>query len=409
MTLFATTSPIAPRTRCALANGARPKLLFLVTEDWYFWSHRLPVARAARDAGFEVIVATRIRNHGSRIAQEGFCVRPIDWRRRGDRAWHSVRAILALARLYRSEQPAILHHVALKPVLFGWAARALAFGWGASAPAVIDAIMGLGSGFSARSLGSRWRRPMLSLALRVAVGWSRSRVVVQNPEDAAVLSALGLEQSRIALIGGSGVDIRHFTPLPMPADDPVKVALVSRMLREKGVLDAIAAIRLLRARNFPIELVLAGPTDPDNPGSLSHRDLNLLTAEPGVSWIGAVDDVREVWRAAAIAILPSTYGEGVPKALLEAAACARPIVATDVPGCRAAVCTGENESGILVPPRDIDALADAIATLAADPLRRQKMAQNGRALIAAAFTEEIVAYKTLALYRDALAQRAAAA
>jgi glycosyltransferase involved in cell wall biosynthesis len=408
VTLFETISPAAPQTRSAPIKDGRPKLLFLVTEDWYFWSHRLPVARAARDAGFDVVVATRIQDHGRQIAQEGFALRPIDWRRRGDGIGRSARAIAALARLYRSEKPAILHHVALKPVLFGWAARELAFGRAAAGPAVIDAIMGLGSGFSADGFGSRLRRPVLGLALRVVVGRSRSRVVVQNPEDGAALAALGVARSRIALIRGSGVDIRHFAPLPMPTDDTVRVALVSRMLREKGVVDAVAAIRLLRARNLPVELVLAGPTDPDNPGSLSHRDLSSLAADPGVSWIGAVDDVREVWRHAAIAILPSTYGEGVPKSLLEAAACARPIVASDVPGCRAAVCTGESESGILVPPRDVDALAGAIATLVADPLRRQTMGQNGRALIAAGFAEEVVAQETLALYRDALAHSAAA-
>lgn len=408
MTLFETISPEAPQTTSAPLKSGRPKLLFVVTEDWYFWSHRLPVARAARDAGFDVVVATRIQNHGRQIAQEGFALRPIDWRRRGDGVTRSAPAIAALARLYRSERPAILHHVALKPVLFGWAARALAFGRAAPAPVVIDAIMGLGSGFSAGGLGSRLRRPLLSLALRVAVGRSQSRVVVQNPEDGAALAALGVGRSRITLIRGSGVDIRHFAPLPMPADHTVRVALVSRMLREKGVLDAVAATRLLRARNLSVELVLAGPIDPDNTGSLSRRDLSSLTAEPGVSWIGAVDDVREVWRRAAIAILPSTYGEGVPKALLEAAACARPIVASDVPGCREAVCIGENESGILVPPRDVDALADAIAELVGDPLRRQNMGQNGRALIAAGFAEKLVAQETLALYRDALAHRAAA-
>jgi glycosyltransferase involved in cell wall biosynthesis len=381
--------------------------MFLVTEDWYFWSHRLPVARAARDAGFEVIVAARIRDHGTRITAEGFLPRPIAWRRRGDGVAGALRAVAAIGRLYRAERPAILHHVALKPVLFGGAARILAFGGSAHAPAVIDAIMGLGSGFSSGGLGARLRRPALSLALRAIVGRGRSRVVVQNQEDAAALAALGLPQSRIALIGGSGVDIRHFAPLPMPAGDPLRVALVARMLRQKGVLDAVAAIRLLRTRNLPIELVLAGPTDPDNLGSLSRSTLTSLAAEPGVRWVGAVDDVREVWRHAAIAILPSTYGEGVPKTLLEAAACARPIVASDVPGCRAAVRIGQDASGILVPPRDIAALATAIATLAADPERREAMGRNGRRLIEADFAEEIVARETLALYRDALAGRAA--
>jgi glycosyltransferase involved in cell wall biosynthesis len=386
-------------------GSGRPKLLFLVTEDWYFCSHRLPVARAARDDGFAVVVATRVRSHGAKIADEGFSIRPLAWRRSGDGVVGAARAIAAIARLYRAERPDILHHVALKPVLFGGVARALAFCGGADTPAAIDSVMGLGSGFSASRMASRLRRPVLGLALRATAGHGGSRVIVQNPEDGTALAALGIDRQRIALIRGSGVDIRHFRPLPMPGGDKVTIALVSRMLKDKGVLDAVAAIRLLRACGRPVELVLAGPTDTDNPGSLSAQSLLALSAEPGVTWLGAADDVREVWRRAAIAVLPSTYGEGVPKALLEAAACARPIVASDVPGCREAVLAGKSESGILVPPGDVGALADAIAALAADPARCETMGRNGRALVEARFAEEIIARETLALYRAALAER----
>ncbi len=384
----------------------RPKLLFLVTEDWYFCSHRLPVARAARDAGFEVVVATRVQDHGARILAEGLTLRPLAWRRRGDGIAGSVRAIAAIARLYRSERPDILHHVALKPVLFGSLARAFAFGYGCDAPAVIDAVMGLGSAFSATSIAARLRRLALGLVLRFAVGRRPSQVIVQNPEDGAALSALGVERSRISLIGGSGVDVQHFAPLPMPKGNPVIIALVSRMLRDKGVLDAVAAIRRLRQRNLPIELVLAGPPDPDNSGSLSEAELLSLAAEPGVTWLGAVKDVREIWQRAAIAVLPSTYGEGVPKALLEAAACARPIIASDVPGCREVVRTENNASGILVPPRDLVALTEAIAALAADPGRCEELGNNGRILVETRFAEGIVARETLSLYHIALAERA---
>jgi glycosyltransferase involved in cell wall biosynthesis len=383
----------------------RPKLLYLVTEDWYFCSHRLPVARAARDAGFEVVVATRVQTHGRQIRDEGFTLCPIAWRRSGDGLVGAMRAVAAIIRLYRSERPDILHHVALKPVLFGRLARVLAFRGADDAPASIDAVMGLGSGFSVTAPGARLRRPLLGIALRLAIKNGSGRVVVQNPEDGAALAALGIDPRRIALIRGSGVDIRHFAPLPMPVGDPVTIALVSRMLRDKGVPDAIDATRRLRARGLAVELVLAGPTDPDNPGSLSAASLSALAAEPGITWLGAVADVRSVWRRAAIAVLPSTYGEGVPKALLEAAACARPIVASDVPGCREAVRSGE--SGILVPPRDIDALADAVAALAADPARCEAMGRTGRALVERCFAEEIVARETLALYRAALAESAA--
>jgi glycosyltransferase involved in cell wall biosynthesis len=383
----------------------RPKLLFLVTEDWYFCSHRLPVARAARDAGFEVVVATRVQAHGGQISAEGFTLRPIAWRRRGDDLLGAGRAISEIARLYRAERPDLVHHVALKPVLFGGFARRLAFARSADAPVSVDSIMGLGSGFSAAGFAARLRRPSLGVALRLAVGGDRAWVVVQNPEDHVALAELGIDPERIALIRGSGVDASRFAPLPEPNGETVTVALVSRMLRDKGVLDAVAAVRLLRARGLPIELVLAGPTDPDNRGSLTSDSLYSLAAEPGIEWLGPVADVRTVWRRAAIAVLPSNYGEGVPKALIEAAACARPIVATDVPGCREVVHRGE--TGILVPPHNVDALAEAIAALAGDPARRSAMGRAGRRLIESDFAEEIVARRTLALYRAALAERAA--
>ena len=185
----------------------------------------------------------------------------------------------------------------------------------------------------------------------------------------------------------------------------VSIALVARMLRSKGVLEAAAAVRRLRAQGLPVELVLAGPTDPDNSDSLADDTMQALAAEPGIEWLGRVDDVREVWRRAAIAVLPSTYGEGLPKALLEAAACARPIVATDMPGCREIVRPGE--TGLLVPPHDAGALVDALATLAADAERRQTMGRAARLLAEGDFSEQRVASQTLALYRAALAERGA--
>jgi glycosyltransferase involved in cell wall biosynthesis len=223
---------------------------------------------------------------------------------------------------------------------------------------------------------------------------------VQNPEDRAALAGLGIDPERIALIRGSGVDIHHFRPLPEPDGGAVTVALVSRMLRDKGVLEAAAAIRRLRARGLKIELLLAGPTDPDNANSLTAEMLSSLAAEPGIEWLGAVADVRTVWRRAAIAVLPSSYGEGVPKTLLEAAACGRPLIAADVPGCREAVRPGE--TGLLVPPHDVDALAEAIAALAADPQRRARMGRAGRQRVERHFADEIVARETLALYRAGL-------
>jgi glycosyltransferase involved in cell wall biosynthesis len=396
--------PILPPSATPDA-GWRPKLLFLVTEDWYFCSHRLPVARAARAAGFEVVVATRVRAHGEEIRTEGFTLRPIAWRRRGDGLRGAVRAISEIARLYRRERPDIVHHVALKPVLFGGIARRLAFARSADAPASVDSVMGLGSGFSATTITARLCRPLLGLALRLVAGRRRGWIVVQNPEDRAALAEFGVDTAGIALIRGSGIDISRFLPLPEPGGDTITVALVSRMLRDKGVLAAAAAIRRLRGEGLAVELLLAGPTDPDNANSLSEETLRSLAAEPGIEWLGPVADVRTVWRCAAIAVLPSTYGEGVPKTLLEAAACGRPLIAADVPGCREVVRPGA--TGILVPPHDVDALAGSIAVLAGDAARRAAMGRAGREWIESGFTDEIVARETLALYRAALADRGA--
>jgi glycosyltransferase involved in cell wall biosynthesis len=383
----------------------RPKLLFLVTDDWYFCSHRLPAARAARAAGFDVVVATRVRAHGNRIYEEGFALRPIGWRRLGDGLLGGGRAIFEIAGLYRTERPDLVHHIALKPVLFGGIARRLASAGTKNSPVAIDSVMGLGSGFSAANFAARLRRPSLGIALRLATSRDRDWVIVQNPEDRDALIALGTAQQRIVMIRGSGVDCNHFQPLPDPEAAPVTIALVSRMLRDKGVLDAVAAVRLLRGRGLPVELLLAGPTDPDNRGSLTAESLVSLASGPGIQWLGPVADVRSVWRRSAIAVLPSTYGEGVPKALLEAAACARPIVASDVPGCREVVRPGA--TGLLVPPRNIDKLAAALAALAGDPQRRAAMGRAGRALVECEFAEDIVAGETLAVYQAALREKAA--
>jgi glycosyltransferase involved in cell wall biosynthesis len=290
-------------------------------------------------------------------------------------------------------------------VLFGGVALRRAFPGPERAPVAIDSIMGLGSRFSAASFAARLRRPSLGIALRLAAGRGRGWVIVQNPEDRDALLTLGIARRRIVIIRGSGVDCNHFRPLPDPDAATVTVALVSRMLRDKGVLDAAASIRLLRGRGLPVELLLAGPTDPDNRGSLTAESLISLTNDPGIAWLGPIADVRAVWRRAAIAVLPSTYGEGLPKALLEAAACARPVVASDVPGCREVVCPGE--TGLLVPPRDIYGLAAAIAGLAGDPMRRQAMGRAARELVEREFDEGTVARETLAVYDAALRQRAA--
>jgi glycosyltransferase involved in cell wall biosynthesis len=253
--------------------------------------------------------------------------------------------------------------------------------------------MGLGIEFTG---GAGWRQRALGWALRLAAG--KGRIIVQNPENRAALARFGIDPVRVALIPGSGVDIEHFAALPDPPGSPLAAALVGRMLRSKGVFDAVAAVRKLRAEGRAIELVLAGAVDPDSRDSLSDGELAALARESGIEWLGHIDDVREVWRRSAIALLPSSYGEGVPKALLEAASCARPIIASDMPGCRDVVVPGE--TGLLVPVHDVEALAAAIARLADDPALRRQMGEKGRERAIGEFSEAVVAQQTVALLRS---------
>ena len=369
----------------------KPVLLYLVTEDWYFWSHRLPIARAARAAGWEVMVATRVAKHGERIRREGFRLVPIGLRRRSLAPWREAAAIAELLRLYRRERPDLVHHVAMKPVLYGSLAAALA-----GVPAVVNALAGMGYVFTSSGVKARLLRPLIRTAFRWLLDRPNSRLILQNPDDIAVMTEGTVAAERVALIRGSGVDTQLFTPREEPEGTPVAV-MVSRMLWDKGVGELVEAARLLRRREVPLRVVLVGPPDPDNPASIPERQLSDWEASGDVAWWGERSDIAEIWAKGQIAVLPS-HREGLPKSLLEAAACGRPMVATDVSGCREIVRDGV--TGLLVPPGDAGALADALERLARDPGLRRRLGAAARDLVEREFSEEAVVAQTLALYRS---------
>ena len=371
-----------------------PTLLYLVTEDWFFWSHRLPIARAARDAGFRVVVATREDAHGARIRNEGFVLAPIRLRRRSWSPIAELAAIRDLVGLYRRERPAIVHQVAMKPVVYGtWAARR------ASVPAIVDALDGLGFVYGSTRPAARLLRWPVSLALGWALGRPNVHVHLQNEDDRAMLARVGaLRHGRVSIIRGAGIDLAHFTPLPEPPG-PFTVAIAARMIAEKGIDDLVEAIRRLVASGTPARLLIAGAPDRDSPTAIPEPTLGAWGALPFVEWRGHVADVRTVWADAHVCALPSS-GEGLPKALLEAAACGRALIATDVPGNREVV--RHEDTGLLVPYRDPGALTAALARLAHDPATRQGMASSARRMVEREFSEAVVAAKTLALYRSLL-------
>lgn len=375
-------------------HNRKTRILYLVTEDWYFVSHRLGLARAVRDAGCDVTVVTRTHDHDEIIRREGFHLISFLLPRSKFSVISELKSIINLIRVYRQVRPDLVHHVALKPCLYGSLAAYVT-----RVPAVVNAITGLGFAFTA----GHWLRGLLQTLVRFTgralLSLPNSRIIVQNPDDMETLKDAGMLGARGAsLIRGSGVDVSALPPLPDPQGVPT-VAIVSRMLRNKGVGELVAATRLLKARGVDVRTILIGMPDPENPTNITEEQLCEWHDDDLIQWWGFRDDVVDVWRQAHVAVLPS-YREGLPKSLLEAAACARPIVATDVPGCREIVRQGEN--GFLIPIHDSVALADAIEKLLKDPALRRRMGEASRALVEAEFDVTRVIQDTLEVYETLL-------
>jgi glycosyltransferase involved in cell wall biosynthesis len=292
----------------------------------------------------------------------------------------------------RAIRPALVHNIALKPVIYGTIAASLA-----GVPAVVNSITGFGFLFASNKIIASLSGRVILVAVRRFARMQRVLTICQNDDDAALIFPAGTSKQNLRIIRGSGVDIAKFSPSPEP-DGPPVAAFVGRMLSEKGLQELVAAAGLLAQRRAGVRIVLFGPIDDQNPGAISEQTIAEWQRDGLVEWRGNQDDVVEVWRHSHIAVLPS-YREGLPKALLEAAACGRPIVATDVPGCRDVV---EHErTGLLVPVRDPEAIADALQKLASSAKLRVAMGQAGRDKVAADFSDEMVTAQMSTAYRDA--------
>lgn len=372
---------------------AGKKVLIVVTEDWAFLLHRLPIGLALRDAGADVVIAARVRADADRIRAAGLRVAPIRLERSGRNPLYDLRTLCDLIKLYRRERPDLVHHVALKPVLYGSIAA-----WLTGVPAIVNALGGMGFLFIATSPTARILRSTVQVLFRLLMNRRNSRMILQNPDDMNLLAdAAKVRRDRLVLIRGSGVDIDEYKP-GAPAEGPPIAVCASRMLRDKGIVELVEAARLLKDRGIAIRIRLVGPTD-DNPASISEEILTRWAAEGAVEVVGPSDDVAGEYARASIAVLPS-YREGLPKALLEAAAAGLPMVATDVPGCRE-ICRNE-ETGILVPVRTVEPLADALQRLAVDAELRSRLGANARRAVEQEFAEPIIVKQALDLFRRLL-------
>lgn len=372
----------------------RRRLFFFVTEDWYFCSHRLQLAVAAQAAGYDVTVVTRVRAHGDVIREAGLGLIPFENARSSLNPLTAILTLARLVRLYRRERPDIVHHVALKPILYGTIAARIA-----GTSHVINALAGMGWLFSSSKGLAPWLRPVVQFWLSRSL--SSGIALVQHSEDAELLVQSGVPSSNIRVIRGSGVDLQHFCPHTEIGGPPV-VVLPARLLWDKGVGEFVEAARLLRERGVVARYVLAGEPDELNPAAIPSDQVAAWASDGVIEHLGWVDDMQGLLRKCHVVCLPS-YREGLPKSLLEAVAAGLPVVTTDVPGCRDVVRDGEN--GLLVRARDAVALADALQQLIESAELRRQMGVRGRIRAEEEFGLTKVIQQTLAVYAEGAGER----
>jgi len=374
------------------------KLIYLVTEDWYFLSHRLPMAQAALREGFDVAVITNISDGKNAIEAAGIRVIPLSLERKSLNPLTALRQIMALIKIYRTEKPDLVHHVAMKPMLYGSIAAVCA-----KVPHVLNAFAGLGVVFNTNIPLARMLRPFLVLAFRLLLKRPGFWTLFQNKDDQARMQRFGvINPDRTAIIRGSGVDITRYAVTPLPDPQPFICIYAGRMIDTKGLPTMREAFEILELKAPHIRLWMYGKPDIANPGSWNENRVHEWDINhPTVKWKGHSEDMATIWPTAHLALQPSWGGEGLPKSMLEAGACGRAMIVSDVPGCREVVEPGRN--GLLVPPGDAERLAAAILEIASEPQRCAAMGRESRKIIEENFSAERVSREIGDLYHRMMA------
>lgn len=373
------------------------KVVLFANTDWYLWNFRRSLALAASRAGYEVLLVSPDGDHAGRFASLGLRWCPLPMARRSLNPLRELGVLFRLWRLFRRERPVLVHAFTIKCVVYGSLAGRLA-----GVPARVNAVAGMGYVFSSKDVKARLLRPVVRGLLRFAMGGRHARVILQNPDDAEQLQAMrAVDAAQLRLIPGSGVDCVRFTPRPDGdgGGETLRVLLAARLLWDKGIAEFVAAAQTLRQRHSQVRFLLAGAPDPGNPAAVPEAILLGWVQQGVVEWLGHVEDMAVLFQSVDVVVLPS-YREGLPKSLIEAAACALPVVTCDVPGCREVVSDGVD--GLLVPPRDASALADAIERLLVSPDLRKQLGKAAREKALVLFDENVVIGATLAVYRELL-------
>ncbi len=368
------------------------RLLFIINDAAFFISHRLPLAIAARENGFEVHVATPEAKACIKIKNAGFIFHVIPLSRSGKNPFKELKSLAAIYSLIRKVKPDLVHLVTIKPIIYGGLmARLLKI------PAVVAAVSGLGYVFTSETPSAKFFRAGVSQLYRLALGHAHLKVIFQNPDDRHLfLQNKACLPTQTVLIRGSGVDLLAYNALPEPTNKMV-VVMISRLLKDKGVLEYVAAAKLLKAAGIQAQFLLVGDADEGNPAFIECSLLEQWQQEEDVTLLGFREDIAQLIEQANLVVLPS-YREGLPKILVEAAACGRAVITTDVPGCRDAI--EPNQTGLLVPVRDPNSLAVAMKQLIEDADYRQQLGKAGRVLAEREFAIERIVAAHLNIYHE---------
>lgn len=374
------------------------KIILFANTEWYLYNFRRSLALALRASGHEVLLISPPGPYGEKLRALGLRWEALPMDRRSLNLMREGRLLWYLWRFLRREQPDIVHGFTIKCAVYGALAARLA-----GVTARVSAVAGMGYVFASKDIKAILLRPVVRGLMRVALDGYNARLILQNPDDVAFFCETGMVvREHIRLVPGSGVNCQVFKPKESPgmSGKDVRVLLAARMLWDKGIAEFVAAARQLRAQGREVSFLLAGIPDPGNPASVPESDLRGWVGQGLVEWLGHVDDMPKLLSSVDMVVLPSYYREGLPKTLIEAAACGLPLVTTDAPGCREVVTDGVD--GLLVAVRDSDALAQAIARLCDDPALAMKLGAAARTKALQQFDERLIIEKTMEVYRELL-------
>ncbi|CFX18569.1 putative glycosyltransferase, group 1 [Candidatus Filomicrobium marinum] len=374
------------------------KILLLISEDWFALSHFKPLIATLREFANEVVIATRSSGRFDELEALGARVVPFDFRRSSLSPLRQAGTVRSLAQLIAQEQPDVVHVVAMQPMVLSALALRMA-----PRCRVVMHLTGLGFLGISEGMAARVIRPAAFAALGGILGRPDTWLLAENPDDRAYLTNNGIKiGTRSTVLGGAGIDIEAYPALPPPTSTVASTAFVGRIIRSKGLETLAEAARILRHDGTKITLKLYGKIDHDNPDAISEAQVAQWQREGLLVWHGHVSDVRDVWADTDICVLPAITREGMPRAVLEAAACSRPLIVTDVPGCRHFVRNAVE--GYVVPAGDAQALATALARLVREPNLRVEMGKAARERVLSGFTLEHVQEGIRSAYSALLAQ-----